>query len=421
MKFGVAKDIISPDIRMGMSGYGSRYNKDFKDIHDDLYVRCLYTENGDDRLLMVVYDLAFHDFCLTTAVREYISEKYGLTADQLVLSYTHTHAATAIKGFSPGEHKDEYEDMLLARTKSCIDRCMLNMYEGSVSFCQIEGDWNINRRKLVNGKLVGGPYPEGLTDKTMNLLKFADNDGIIRALLFNYACHPVTLGDTYSISAEYPGRVCEILQGKYYGLTPLFFQGAGAHERPKITFNGHRFFNCSFDHVNEMAQQIAARIESALVTGQFMPIDFSPKAKAFEINVPIKPHSKEDLQQRLQKSVGFMANAIQAVLAEYDSTPDYLPLRGGVIKLNDDVYMAWLTGEVIVEVKNIIHKAIGEDKKLIFIGYADSIGYIPDSTVIEQGGYEGGDSMLGFARKGVFTPEIDQILYDAFKETKSKI
>ena len=34
---------------------------------------------------MVVYDLAFHDFCLTTAVREYISEKYGLTADQLVI------------------------------------------------------------------------------------------------------------------------------------------------------------------------------------------------------------------------------------------------------------------------------------------------------------------------------------------------
>ena len=46
MKFGVAKDIISPDIRMGMSGYGSRYNKDFKDIHDDLYVRCLYTKTA---------------------------------------------------------------------------------------------------------------------------------------------------------------------------------------------------------------------------------------------------------------------------------------------------------------------------------------------------------------------------------------
>lgn len=421
MKFGVAKDIISPDIAMGMSGYGSRYGKNFIDIHDDLFVRCLYTENGDDKLLMVAYDLAFHDFVLTYTIREYIKEKYGLTADQLILSYTHTHAAPAVEGFSPGEHQPHYEKMLIDRTKSCIDRCMLNMYEGSVSFCQLEGDWNINRRKLIDGKLVGGPYPEGLTDKKLNLLKFSDKDGVIRALLFNYGCHPVTVGDTYSISSEYPGRVCQILQGKYYGCTPLFFQGAGAHERPKITFNGKRFFNCSFENLNEMAYQMASRIETAIANGQFTELNFSPKGKAFEIQVPINPYSKKDLEAMLQTSGGFMKNTISTILKEYDENPDYLPLRGGVVKLNEDVYMAWLTGEIVVEIKDLIHKAIGEDKKLIFIGYADSIAYIPNSTIIGQGGYEGGDAMYAFARKGPFKPEIDQILFESFKEAAQQL
>lgn len=421
MKFGVAKDIISPDVAIGMAGYGSRYGKNFKDIHDDLFVRCLYTENGSDKLLMVVYDLTFHDFSLTETIREYINEKYGLSADELILSYTHTHAAPAILGFSPGEENSRYEQMLVERTKSCIDRCMLNIYEGSVSFCQLEGDWNLNRRKLVDGKLVGGPYPEGLTDKTMNLLKFSDNEGTIRALLFNYGCHPVTVGDSYNISSEYPGRVCQILQGKYYGCTPLFFQGAGAHERPKITFNGKRWFNCSFEHVNEMAMQMVSRIDTAIANGKFKELDFTPNAKAFDINVPINPFKKEDLIKKKETSKGFMANTLSYILENYDNMPDYLPLHGGVVKLTDEVYMAWLTGEITVEVKDIVHKAIGEDKKLIFIGYADSIAYIPNSTIIEQGGYEGGDSMYAFSRKGSFVPEIDDILFDSFKKAAEAI
>ena len=416
MRFGVAKDIISPDIPIGMSGYGSRYGKYFKDIHDDIYVRCLYTENGADKLLMVVYDLAFHDFSLTENIREYISEKYGLSKDQLVLSYTHTHASAAILGFSPGEENEKYENMIVDRTKSCIDRCMLNIYEGTASFCQLEGDWNINRRKLVDGKLVGGPYPEGVTDKIMNLLKFVDDEGNIKALLFNYGCHPVTLGDTDSISAEYPGRVCQILQGKFYGCTPLFFQGAGAHERPKITFNGKRFFNCSFDLVNEMAYQMVSRIESALAAGKFTNIEFNPKAKTFDMNIPINPFKKEDLMKMNDSSKGFMKNTLTYILDHYDEQPDYLPLHGGVIKINDDIYAAWLSGEVVVEVKEIIHKAVGKDKKLIFIGYADSIAYIPDSTIIAQGGYEGQSAMYAFARKGSFKPEIDDILYKSFEE-----
>ncbi|HBN86034.1 MAG TPA: hypothetical protein DDZ89_19575 [Clostridiales bacterium] len=371
---------------------------------------------------MVVYDLTFHDFSLTTAIREYIDEKYGLSADQLILSYTHTHAAPAIEGFSPGEQNPQYEAMLLERTKSCIDRCMLNIYEGSVSFCQVKGDWNINRRKLIDGKLVGGPYPEGLSDKTMNLLKFSDNDGVIRALLFNYGCHPVALGGAnYSISTEYPGRVCEILQGKYYGCTPLFFQGAGAHERPKIAYNNGKWISCSFEEVNEMAYQMASRIDTAIANGKFTPIDFSPKGKAFEVNVPIIPFTKEFLNEKIRTSRGFMENTFKTILKEYDDSPDYLPLRGGVVKVSEDVYIAWLTGEIVVEVKDLIHKAIGEDKKLIFIGYADSIAYIPNSTIIEQGGYEGGEAMYAFARKGAFIPEIDQILFDSFKQATEQI
>lgn len=146
---------------------------------------------------------------------------------------------------------------------------MLNLYEGTVSFCQIEGDWNINRRKKLNGVIYNAPNPSGLTDKTMNVLKFSDNEGVIRSILFNYGCHSVALGSTYSISAEFPGRICQILESQYYGLTPMFFQVAGAHERPKITFDGKRFKNLSFENLNELACQISSRIDNSISYGKF--------------------------------------------------------------------------------------------------------------------------------------------------------
>lgn len=86
MIFGVAKDIISPAIPIGMAGYGSRYGKFFKDIHDDLFVRCLYTETKGHRLLMVTYDLAYHYYTFNQKVLEYANDNYGLSKEHLAVS-----------------------------------------------------------------------------------------------------------------------------------------------------------------------------------------------------------------------------------------------------------------------------------------------------------------------------------------------
>ena len=46
MRFGIAKEIITPDKPMCMIGYAEYYKKHYQAIHDDLYVRCKpYAEN----------------------------------------------------------------------------------------------------------------------------------------------------------------------------------------------------------------------------------------------------------------------------------------------------------------------------------------------------------------------------------------
>ena len=79
------------------------------------------------------------------------------------------------------------------------------------------------------------------------------------------------------------------------------------------------------------------------------------------------------------------------------------------------MYIAFLCGEVCVEVKQHIKKAFG-DKKVIFIGYGDSTAYIPDDKIIQEGGYEAEGSVVEYGLKGKFKPGVDKKMQDSYSE-----
>jgi hypothetical protein len=95
---------------------------------------------------------------------------------------------------------------LFERIKLCIKRTLLNKFEGKMFYFTVDGDWNISRRKVVDGKYIGGPFPEGEKDNTISILQITDYEGNIKSLLLNYSCHPVTLYAKTFISSEYPAR-----------------------------------------------------------------------------------------------------------------------------------------------------------------------------------------------------------------------
>jgi len=61
MTFGVAKDLITPDVKTHMGGYGSLYGRYFVGLHDDLYVKALVMDDGKQRAVLISFDLLFHD------------------------------------------------------------------------------------------------------------------------------------------------------------------------------------------------------------------------------------------------------------------------------------------------------------------------------------------------------------------------
>lgn len=417
MKFGVAKDLITPPFMMFMGGYGSRYNKPPAGIHDDLYVKALLLEDGRQKVLMLTYDTLFHDYAFRERLAEYAQRRHGIAPDYLVVSYTHTHAGPTGATYDIGQISAEYEEFLWERSKSCIDRVMTNVFEGSIGYGSVEGDWSMNRRALVDGKRINAPNPTGPTDRTLHFLRIADAEGKPRALLLNYACHPVTTGDRRYYSAEYPGRLCQVLEAANYGATALFFQGGGGTARPRVAAaTASSWKNCTFEEVDGMASDMARSVRRAMDQGKLQPLKLNLAARHFPMDLDLDVRPRAWFEEQLKKETFEQTRLrLQYILDQYDLLGDKVRLHAGVIRLSDEVYVAWLTGEVCLEVKQEIEKVFG-GKKLIFIGYGDDIAYVPEDKLLDEGGYEPAGAVVEFRLKGPFKKGINAKLRHAYGE-----
>jgi neutral ceramidase len=424
MKIGIAKDIITPYQNMTMAGYAVRKDK-FKLIHDDLYVKAVMFKDNKKTILILSLDLCSHSRDFTEMAKDYAAEKYGVAKECTIVNFTHTHAGPTVKRRNYRNYSDEYENYLTNRVKTCIDKCFLNSFNGSLSYGTIEGIWNINRRVKKNGTVDMDPNLGGVTDRTLHILKLEDEEQNIKGIVINYACHPVTLGSVLDISSEYPGRTCVLLDAMYYGCTSLFLQGAGGNARPLVTADGLKFKQCSFSEVDDMARTIAYNVRDFISSGKMnsigptldaisfsIPLEYELKSKDFYENIIKDENTKEPLRESATK-----------VLEKYDTYKRSVPLDAGVIKLCDNTYIVHLGGEICAEVKhNIVDVCKG--KNIIFLGYTNEvISYIPDDKINEEGGYEAEGYWIEFGisvkyKKGI-DDAINSRVLDAIKKLET--
>lgn len=423
MRFGVGRDIITPDVKMPMGGYGMLYGQEFTGIHDDLYVKTLVLEDGRTRLALVTVDALMDDFGVTEALADYAQAQHGISRDHVFVSYTHTHCGPAQRGYDPWQATQYYEDFQLERMRYSLRRACATMVEGSVAYGVTSGDWNISRRKLDGeGRAGFGPSFEYPKDRDLGVLRLRDLAGKDRALLLNYSCHPVTMGDSLWLSGEYPGRLCQLLEARYYGATALFFQGAGGCTRPLITADGAGFRKCSFGEVDGMARSMAAAVEEALQIGLPQELELDLASCWFTISLPTEKYPREYYEQIAAdtgREIQYGRHQAQAILKTYDREP-LVDLRAGLARLGGEVYVAFMCGEVCYEVKQVVLEAL-PGKQVIFIGYGDATAYIPGDRMLTEGGYEADTSSLEFRLQGRFLPGLNQRFGAAYAEALSRL
>jgi len=435
MRFGTGKDIITPTAPMNIACSGV-FDKPFAWIHDDVSVRCLVLDDGREKAVLMAFDLLFHDHILNDQIAAYAHEKYGIKPDGVTLSYSHAHTAPAARGYNRDHHDDAYEELLLARAKACLDRAMCSMTEGTLEYTTFNADFNISRRGNANG--VFGNIPDNTypRDREFWVLCLRDLNRNIRSIVTNYACHPVFYPAKNAISAEFPGRLCQLLDTKYYGCTSLFFQSTAGDVRPRSTVDTKKMAegdlwswpwrqDTDFGDVHAMAQAMCDAVTSVIACGDFKNAELSIASDAFTLELPMEGRPLEYFAKKMQEMEKDAdnpnrVNAFYIAQGGYGSLADSLPLHCQTIRLSDQLYLATVGGEPCFGVKNAIKKAFPEGKDICFIGYTDACAYIVDDRVLSEGGYEP-TCHLEYCLKGPFQPGLDKRYEDAFAASLRRI
>ena len=111
-----------------------------------------------------------------------------------------------------------------------IDDAMNHMSKATLYSGHGEAGFAINRR--------GAIHPNGPTDHDVPVIKVADADGKIVAVLFGYACHNTTVvEEANAINGDYAGYAQEEIEKNNPGVTAFFLMGCAGDQNPEPRVN----------------------------------------------------------------------------------------------------------------------------------------------------------------------------------------
>ncbi|MEU4659435.1 neutral/alkaline non-lysosomal ceramidase N-terminal domain-containing protein [Streptomyces sp. NPDC023723] len=377
LRVGAAKADITPADLTGLHPMPG----DFRAVHDPIFVRVLHLDDGDTEAALISLDLI--EAGDITPLRERIERELGIPADHVVVTATHTHNAPRIADVSPGAlahaggpESRAYTESVYDRVVDALGRARAAARPARFGAGTGRADVNVNREQYVDGRWVIGQDPDGPSEKSVEVLKFEDLDGVPIALVVNYAVHSTVVFGTSEISGDLAGAACrhieDVLQdGRGGEVVALWTPGALGDQAPRIDLGVP--FGVAPDE-RQKARAYAAMEAQGLLVG----------AEAVRV-----ARATRDLRGAVRLGAGQRAVACP-VKAGRDvmetmrqETVDTVPLRLSLLRIGD-VALAGVSGEVVTELYRRLRARSPLTRTLLVSIANDRIGYLPDEARFDR-------------------------------------
>ena len=414
-KAGVAKVKITPRQPIWMSGYASRDRPAEGTLHE-LWAKALALEDAEGRrVVLVTADLCGIDRDVSGRVRGAIRSRHNLGPADVALCVSHTHTGPVVgsnlrpmyflderQGTLVDEYTRELEGKLVAvagEALGALSPARLEWGRGTTTFA-------VNRRanreedvvKLREAGALKGP-----TDHDLPVLavRAADN-GVLKAVVFGYACHATTLS-FYQWSGDWPGFAQIELEKAHPGATALFVAGCGADQNPLP--------RRAVPLAQQYGQQAAMGVESVLKSGAGAVAGRLRTAHS-EIELPFASlPARADLETDAAGKDRYVANRARFLLQRLDregKLPAAYPYPIQVWRLGDEVTVVFLGGEVVVDYAPRLKSDLGPGRTWVAAYANDVMAYIPSERVLKEGGYEGGGAMVYYGLPSPWAAGIEE-------------
>ena len=418
-KAGLSSAVITPEEPVWMGGYGARTKPSEGKIHD-LYVKALALEGPEgNRVVLVTADVLGFSIEFTNRVFQEIHKRFGLPREALLFNTSHTHCGPAVPLFKlplytmteeDKEKIDAYMHWLELRYIRVISEAIDTMKPAVLSFSSsTPTPFAVCRRfpspeGIIYRSAPSSYYTGGPRDDIVPVLKVATPEGTIQAILFGYACHPITLY-MYKFSGDYPGFAQHYIEEAYPGVTAMFIQGCSGDLVPNARYQ--------VEYAMGHGRALADAVKKAL-DGEQIPIDGSLKCAYDEITLDFQPpperkvleeNLKSDNRGLKRKSAYFLD-----ILNKNEAIETTLQCPLHVIRFGKEVLFIGLSGEPVADYSVKLKTEYLTYKFVWIAGFCDyDFGYLPTWKVLMEGGYEGGGLFTSATQfSGPFTETVEK-------------
>jgi hypothetical protein len=237
LRAGAARVDITPgkEAHPPLCGYGDP-GRDQQGIHDPLHVRALVVDDGTEKVAVVTVESVDIPEPLWEDVTKRLDQGAGIRRQSILISSVHTHGAPCLAaesgdGRAPSAFLVRVSDAIVEAVRKSI----ASLKPARAGFGTGAAWVNINRRaRRAEGGYWLGYNPEGVSDKTVGVLKVEEVSGRTIAVVINYAVHGTVMGGhNLQITADVPGATSRFVEAALGdAAVALWTSGAAGDQNP---------------------------------------------------------------------------------------------------------------------------------------------------------------------------------------------
>jgi len=412
LQIGFGKIDITPRVGVPLCGFGAFLNRVSTSIRDRLWARAMAVEADSRRVVVVSCDLLTIDAADTARVRRQVQEATGLGAEAVLVACTHTHSGpdTSIERIGWGGYDPPYMELLPGRIARAAIDALQSLRPARLQHAEVPCEGvGVNRvydtfAPPLEEVLLDDWRPEKpeLTDTTCHVLKAIGNDGQVLGFASYFGCHPVCCcNHNHQIHGDYAGVATNLLEREHPGTVGLFLQGAQGDVNSCVIGKGEQESLLGLD-------VIASRYANAVRHGLDAAEDIEVDTIAAVLNTPAferKPWKPDEVRRRLaeeEKTLydpaandtdnGYRLAVVRAmglrrILTALESgRPLAEPVQIQGLRLGPISLLA-SPFETFRQIKQDVLATAKAPIPLVMGIANDTLGYAPDRTSFERGGY----------------------------------
>jgi hypothetical protein len=351
-----------------MSGYSGR-TEGFKAIHDPLHLRTIVLDDGASQAALVACETLSFSNSLWDEITLGITDTTGIPREHIILATVHTHAAPTLVPYTGQltQKQSEY----LARVKGAIldsvFQAKTRLQPAKIGFGSGKANVNMNRRaRDGQGGWMLGNNPEGVSDKTVAVIRIESITGEPIAIVTNYGVHGTVLGPgNLQISSDLPGATARIVERHFGDKVVAPWTSGTAGDQDPIYRVGTDFRNVAAlgQILGEEVIRVAGDIKTsarARIRGM-QSVVACPGKRTVQAPGPGREYRYEDA--------------------------DPVSIRLSLLVIND-IAISGVSGEVLTNIGLRLKKESPFNRTIMITHCNGSSGYLADDAAYDQVSYE---------------------------------